>query len=207
MKRPRITIAHIILVVLVVAIGLAAIRSGSAAWAGAMFSITFFMMICSFLGAALGRGMRRIYWSGFATLGWSYLLLIYVPWLDGKVGRFLLAPNLFPYLEEILHSDAQGGGGLQSLALGILGATATGGGFDGGIGGWSGVQNLSDFGRIGLAMEALLWAFLGGWVACYFASGRDEGSNPHGAGPAGPPESGGESHADETASRGSGPSA
>ena len=93
MKRPRITIAHIILVVLVVAIGLAAIRSGSAAWAGAMFSITFFMMICSFLGIALGQGMRRVYWSGFAILGWSYLLLLYVPWLDGKVGQLSPGPE------------------------------------------------------------------------------------------------------------------
>ncbi len=204
MKRPRITIAHIILLVLVVAIGLAAIRSGSAAWAGAMFSITFFMMIGSFLGIALGRGMRRIYWSGFATLGWSYLLLIYVPWLDGKVGRFLLAPNLFEYLEEVLHSDAQGGG-MQSVPLVILGATATGGGFDGGPGAWSGVQNLSDFVRLGLMLEALLWAFAGGWMACYFASGHDEGSNPHVAGPAAASQA--EGPGDEMSSRSSGPPA
>ncbi|MGO9471476.1 MAG: hypothetical protein ACLQIB_58570 [Isosphaeraceae bacterium] len=202
MKRPRITIAHIILVVLVIAIGLAAIRSGSAAWAGAMFSITFFAMISSLLGAALGRGMRRIYWSGFGVLGWSYLLLIYVPWLDRMVGRFLLAPNLFAYLEEVLHSDSQGGGGLQSLPLGILAATVTGGGFGGGPSGWAGVENLSDFVRIGLAMEALLWAFLGGWAACYFASGRDEGSNHHAAGTAGAPEAEGEGHANEATSRG-----
>jgi hypothetical protein len=26
--------------------------------------------------------------------------------------------------------------------------------------------------RIGVALEALLWAFLGGWVARYFASAR-----------------------------------
>jgi hypothetical protein len=204
MKRPQITIAQIILVVLVAAIGLAAIRSGSAAWAGAMFSITVFAMICSLLGVALGRGMRRIYWSGFATLGWSYLLLMYIPWLHGNVGRFLLAPNLFVYLEELLHADSPGGSGLQSLPLGILGATATGGGLGGGFGGGSGVGDLSDFVRIGLAMEALLWAFLGGWVACYFASGRDRGSHPHGAGSAGAPEAGGQGHGDETISRSSG---
>ena len=64
-----------------------------------------------------------------------------------------------------------------------------------------------NFVRIGLAMEALLWAFLGGWAACYFASGRDEASNSHAAGPAGPPETGPEGHAGESVSRGSGPSA
>jgi hypothetical protein len=205
MKHTRITIAHLILVVLVAAIGLAAIRSGSAAWAGAMFSITFFAMICSLLGVALGRGMRRVYWSGFATLGWSYLLLIYVPWLDGKVGRFLLAPNLFAYLEEVLHPEPQGG--LQSLPLEILGATATGGAFSGGVGGGASVEDLSDFVRIGLAMEALLWAFLGGWVACYFASGRDREETPQVATSAGAPEAGGSGHGDEIMARESGPSA
>ncbi len=174
MTRPRMKIAHIILVVLVVAIGLAAIRSGSATWTGAMFSITFFALICSFLGIAFGRGMRRIYWTGFAALGWSYLLLFYVPWLHGKVGRFLLAPNLFVVLEEVLHPDSQGGGGMQSLPLTILGAAATGGGFGGGSSGAAAsIEDLSDFVRIGVMMEALLWAFLGGWVACYFASGRE----------------------------------
>jgi hypothetical protein len=175
MGRPRFRIAHIILFVVVVAVGLAAIQSGSAAWAGAMFSITFFTMISSFLGIALGRGMRRIYWMGFATLGWSYLLLLYVPWLHARVGRFLLAPNLFVVLEEVIHPDAQGGGGMQSVSPLILAAIATGGGFGGGPAAGASVEEMSDFVRIGLMMEALLWAFLGGWVACYFASGRDEG--------------------------------
>jgi hypothetical protein len=62
MKHPQITIAELILVVLVAAVGLAAIRSGSPAWAGAMFSITFFAMICSYLDheaparSAIGSG-------------------------------------------------------------------------------------------------------------------------------------------------------
>jgi hypothetical protein len=201
MKHPQITIAELILLVLVAAIGLAAIRSGSPAWAGAMFSITFFAMICSLLGVALGRGRRRVYWLGFAVLGWSYLFLMYVPWLHGKVGRFLLAPNLFAYLEEVLHSDPQARSGLQSLPLGILGATATGGGF----GGAGGVEDFSDFVRIGMAMEALLWAFLGGWAACYFASGRDQASTSQVAPPAGRPEAGGQTRGEATMPGGGGP--
>src|SRR2546423_9814773 len=101
MHHPKVTIAQLILVVFVAAIGLAAIRSGSPAWSGALISITFFAMICSLLGIAWGRGTRRVYWSGFATLGWSYLFLIYVPWLHENVGQFLLAPNLFEQLEVL----------------------------------------------------------------------------------------------------------
>jgi hypothetical protein len=202
MQRPRITIAELILVVVVAAIGLAAIRSASAAWAGAMFSITFFALICSFLGIALGRGLRRIYWSGFALLGWSYLLLSYTPWLHERFGQFLLAPNLFEYLEEVLHAEPPAPRGMQSVApFQILGAMATGGGF----GGPAGVDGFSELVRIGMAMEALLWAFLGGWVARYFASGPDGALASRVAAAAGGPGVREEGRGDATPSRGSGP--
>ena len=59
--RPRITIAHVGLGVAVIPVGLAAVRSCSEAWTGAMSSITFFVMICSLLVVVLERGMRRVY--------------------------------------------------------------------------------------------------------------------------------------------------
>jgi len=163
----RFSIRMLMAVIVVSAVGLAAIRNCSAVWAGAMFSITYFTLICSILGIVFGRKMRRVYWSGFAVLGWGYLFLLYVPFLYDNVGRLLLAPNLFEYLEEVLHANSQGGG-LQSLPLGMLGAAATGGGFSGP----TGIDAISDCVRIGIAMEALLWAALGGYVACYFASGH-----------------------------------
>lgn len=54
---------------LVAGIGLAALRSGSPAWATAMLSIMFFVMTCPLLGAVLDRGLPKTFWSGFATLG------------------------------------------------------------------------------------------------------------------------------------------
>ena len=173
----RISIRSLMAFIVVTAIGLAAIRSGSAAWAGATLSTTFFALVSSFLGIALGRGRRRVFWSGFALLGWSYLILVYTPWLNEKVGRFLLAPNLFVYLVKILHPEPLVGG-MQSIPPSILGAAATGGGFDPGE--WS-VRDLSDFERFGVALEALLWAFLGGWTAIYFASGRTDGDQHAGS--------------------------
>jgi hypothetical protein len=190
MKHPQITISELIVVVVITAIGLAAIRSGSPSWAGAMFSITFFAIICAILGIALGRGMRRVYWLGFAVLGWSYLVLIFIPWLHTNVGQFLLAPNLFAHLEEILHPEPGPRSGLQSNPAGILGSIMTSGGFMGDRNSGS-VEDLTDFVRIGTAMEALLWAFLGGRVACYFASGRDQAETPVAAPAATRPESGG----------------
>jgi hypothetical protein len=176
MKRLRFTIGELILLVTVVAIGLAAVVSASAAWAGSMLSITFFAMIASVLGVVWGRGMRRVYWSGFALLGWSYLFLMYVPTLRIHVGHRLLAPKLFPYLAEVLHVEGQGGsnGGLQSVSVALLATWTSAGGFGGG----AASVDLEDFVQIGTAIEALLWAFLGGWVACYFASGPDQERRP-----------------------------
>jgi hypothetical protein len=177
----RFSIRSLMAVIVVSAIALAAIRNCSTVWAGAIFSITFFTLLCSLLGIAFGRNIRRIYWTGFAVLGWSYMLLVCIPWLDENIGRFLLAPNLFAYLEEVLHS-APPGGGLQSVPLVMLGAEATGGGFGGGIGGSMGITNLSACVRTGAAIEALVWAALGGYAACYFASGRGDESNSNVAG-------------------------
>jgi hypothetical protein len=58
----RISIRTLMAFIVISAVGLAAVRSGSAAWAGALFSITFFALISSFLGGwtaihfASGRG-------------------------------------------------------------------------------------------------------------------------------------------------------
>ncbi len=175
MNQMRFTIGGLILVVGVVAVALAAIRSGSPTWLGAMLSITFFAMICSFLGIALGRAMRRVYWSGFALLGWSYLLLVFTPWIDEHVGQFVLAPHLFDYIEEVIQSSTPPPAPVPATPGGIGGGMRSvpvePGGFDPGP---TNAATSSEYHRIGTALEALLWAYLGGWVACYFASGRAE---------------------------------
>ena len=62
----------------------------------------------------------------------------------------------------------------------MVGARPFAGGFGGGgFAGGTGVSvDLGDFVQIGLAMEALLWAFLGGRVACYFASASERDRRP-----------------------------
>jgi hypothetical protein len=151
----------------------AAISSGSKPWAGAVSSITFFVMLCSLLGIAFERGMWRVYWVGFATLGWGYLVLIHAPWLETRIGSHLLGPNLFGSLAALLHpGPAASAGGFQSVPVEVLAATATGGGFGPGTGPLAWWQYLPAYQQIGTSLEALLWAFAGGWVACYFAPRR-----------------------------------
>jgi hypothetical protein len=207
MPRPQITIAKLILVVLVAAIVSAALRGASSIWSGAMFSVTFFALLCSLLGIGFGRGLRRIYWSGFALLGWGYLLVSFVPaWgSEATVGEFFLAPNVGEYLDTVLQTPrdiepqfspgtpvvpstpplppsapsdevpSQGGYVSSTLSPGVSPAVIVN----------PPQFSMPAFGpfpservRVGMAMEALLWAFLGGWVARYFASRPDAALAP-----------------------------
>lgn len=175
----RFSIRSIMALIVIAAFGLAAIRVASSSWAGATSSIAFFSMTCALLGVAFGRNERRIYWTGFAALGWTYLVLSYSPWTEGKIGGHLFAPGLFGYLAEVLHAEPPppAAGGFQSVPPGPLGAAviAGGGGFGGrvGLGGGVSYEVQMNCVRIGRSMEALLWAILGGWVALYFASGKN----------------------------------
>lgn len=168
MRRPQVSIAGLVLTILVVALGLAAVRSGSPAWSGATVSIMLFALICSLLGVGLARGRRRVYWIGFASLGWSALLLLIIPWLFENLGQFLLAPNLFEYLDPILHPGEReevltpAPGGFRSMAaMPAFGGAAPA----------PRATDLSPFQKIGAALEVLLWAYLGGWAALWYASG------------------------------------
>jgi hypothetical protein len=202
MPRPRITIAKLVLVVLVAAIVLAALHGASALWAGMVFSVMFFVLFSALLGIVFGRGLRRIYWSGFALLGWGYLLVFHLPGWQATFGEYLLVPNLCLYLDEALQTPAElvvatvtpvSPAPPSPASPPIGGDPSQGNGFPGtapigmvpGLGFPptpapvpASVPILGPFPservRIGMAMEALLWAFVGGWVARYFASGTDD---------------------------------
>jgi hypothetical protein len=62
---------------------------------------------------------------------------MYIPWFSENIGQFFLAPNLFEYLDEFMHAapppTGGGSGGLQSVPIGMIGASATGGGFSGNL--------------------------------------------------------------------------
>ncbi|WP_165249868.1 hypothetical protein [Paludisphaera soli] len=175
----RISIRTVMAFVLIASIVMAAVSVGSPPWAGAMLSTSFFTLTCSLLGVVFGRHDRRTYCTGFAALGWSYMALMYGPGIDVKVGRFLLAPQLARILYDAIHAEAPapnatpaGGGGFQSVPVGPVAAATTAGG--GGFGPVGPVRPArADMGRIAIAVEALFWAFLGGWAALAFASGKD----------------------------------
>jgi hypothetical protein len=60
-------------VVLLVALGIAALQHASATVAGVTFLLTFSVLTLAVVGVFCGRKSHRAWWLGFALFGWGYL--------------------------------------------------------------------------------------------------------------------------------------
>src|SRR5215208_6439046 len=80
MGRFRVTLAGLMGVVVVLGVGLAALKNASNEWAGAVRLMTLGMLAAAILEAVYSRGARRAWWLGFALFGWGYEALASAPW-------------------------------------------------------------------------------------------------------------------------------
>lgn len=80
MRRPRISLAGLMALVVVVGVGIAALRAASETWAGIMLLLTLGLLGVSVLGVMYRREARRAWWVGFALFGWGYAALTLAPW-------------------------------------------------------------------------------------------------------------------------------
>ena len=85
MRMPRTSIAGLMGAVLVASLGLTALRSGSAVWAGTTFLVTCGVLALAVVGVVCRAGPGRAWWLGFALFGWGYLVLVFWGWLGGEL--------------------------------------------------------------------------------------------------------------------------
>ncbi|MDB5350671.1 MAG: hypothetical protein JWN86_1918 [Planctomycetota bacterium] len=85
MKRPRFTIASILVVVVLVAVGLAALRAATDAWDVGLFGITVLILLTAVLGAVHRPDRPRAFWLGFALFGWVYLVASLIPAIENRL--------------------------------------------------------------------------------------------------------------------------
>lgn len=78
-RSVRITTAGLMGVVTVVSVVLAALRSGSHVWAGAVFLLTCGVIALAAVGSVLVASSARAWWLGFVTFGGTYLVLAFYP--------------------------------------------------------------------------------------------------------------------------------
>jgi len=85
MNRIRFTIASQLVVVLLVAVGFAALRETSDLWDGGVFTLALAVLLVSILFAVHRTGSERAFWLGFALFGWGYLGLSPVPSIEPRL--------------------------------------------------------------------------------------------------------------------------
>jgi hypothetical protein len=109
MKRMRFNIASLLVVILVLGIGLAALRESSDVWESSLFtltlaaqlssillSITVGVLLISILLAVHSFGSRRAFWLGFTPFGWIYLVLSQAPSIEHR----LITTKALAYLDS-----------------------------------------------------------------------------------------------------------
>ncbi len=85
MRRIRFNIASLLVAVLVLGVGFAALRESSDLWESGVFTLTLTALLISILLAVHRSEKRRAFWVGFALFGWTYLGLSLVPSIESRL--------------------------------------------------------------------------------------------------------------------------
>jgi hypothetical protein len=79
MTRPRLTIAQMMTLILLVGIGFAALRTANEFWASATYTLAIISILAAVPCAFDRKSKARMTWAGFAVFGWGYLLIDLLP--------------------------------------------------------------------------------------------------------------------------------
>ncbi len=85
MQRFRFNISSLLLVVLFVGVGFAALRESSDQWESGIFTLAIVALLISILFAVHRTESRQAFWLGFAVFGWIYLALSLVPSIESRL--------------------------------------------------------------------------------------------------------------------------
>jgi hypothetical protein len=96
MTRPRLTIAQLMTLILLVGFGTAALHNANQFWASATYTIAIISILAALLFAFANTGKARMTGAGFAVFGWAYLLIGLLP--DRSVGSLGSGPVPWPSL-------------------------------------------------------------------------------------------------------------
>ena len=114
MRRIRFTIASLLVVVLFVAVGFAALRESSDLWASGIFTVTLAALLTSILLAVHRIESRRAFWIGFALFGWTDVGLSLAPSIDSR----LITTKAFAYLDSKMPGRSVGGFTVRVAGIG-----------------------------------------------------------------------------------------
>jgi hypothetical protein len=179
MRRFRFTISSLLILVLFLGIGFAALREANDLWDSGVLTLTIGALLVSVLLAIHRSEKRRAYWVGFALFGWGYLGLTSIPSIESRLlttKALACLDSKVPGRPTVITGQAWGGPvtisnqNVQAFAFSpqgnVVASTsptvwriwnANTGGF---LGGGSGTTE--NFLRVGHSLLALITAWLGG---------------------------------------------
>jgi hypothetical protein len=108
MRLPRFSIAGLMGLIVVVAVGVAALRFASELWAGILLMLTLGVLGASVLAFHERAGARRAWWRGFALFGWGYAVLALGPWASDAIAPNLPTTMGLDKLYERMHPEVEG---------------------------------------------------------------------------------------------------
>jgi hypothetical protein len=175
MRHFRFHLGTLLLTVLLVGIGFAALRESNEIWNSSLFSITIGVLLISILLAIHRTERRRAFWLGFALFGLAYLGLSLVPsiesrlittqalaFVDSKVPRFFPAGLTYiDYGENVTLYDVTGVSGSNPNI--VVGPALVGS-----------IETTKHFVRISHSLLALIAALLGGQLSRRLYAGNRE---------------------------------
>ena len=96
MRRIRFNIASLLVVVLLLAVGFAALRESNDLWESGVFTLTLGVLLISILLAVHRTESRRAFWMGFALFGSGYVGLSLIPSIESR----LITTKALAYLDS-----------------------------------------------------------------------------------------------------------
>jgi WD40 repeat protein len=96
MRRIRFNIANLIVVILVLGVGFAALRESTELWESGIFTLTIVSLLLSVVLAIHRTDKSRAFWLGFALFGSAYLGLSLIPSIESR----LVTTKVLAYVVE-----------------------------------------------------------------------------------------------------------
>jgi hypothetical protein len=182
--RLRTSIRGIMAIVLLFAVGVAALREADDVWASLSFSLTLLVLGVVALGAAFRRGRSRAFYAGTAAFGWAYMALCFGPWAADAIRPHLATTELLDYAAPLLAEGSHTDRVLQAASATQPSNAMNLGDFVAYVTSANGKQIVfstfvatsatEPFLRVGHSLLALLIALVGGLVARHFHATREE---------------------------------
>jgi hypothetical protein len=183
MRRLRFTISSLLVVVLFLAVGFAALRESNDLWDSGIFTATLGVLLVSLLLSIHRTEATRAFWLGFALFGWCYLVGTLIPPIEARLMTTKALTSLDSKVSGrsatiyTVISSGTGSGSpsnqIQRIALSTVGNSLTTSSpgrvnvWDVAtgrlVGGWGGTTE--NFVRIGNSLFALLAGWIGGLLA------------------------------------------